>query len=218
MEVKPKQPTRPFQDETDSDLLTIISWNEEDPANSRLAFKEFVFRFNPYIWKILNAVVNLSREDREDIHQNILVVIFQKAGTFDSSKAKKPEEVPKMLKSWIGTITKNEFRKYFRAFGNQSDFISLEDMQIDRVNDTYFSGLSPIQKQAFEDAFNSLEKMEQEIIQVSFLFFRNSKQVDKQERDAIEKKYGITFATFRKRKERAIKKMKHYVETKLGGK
>ncbi|MFL3663014.1 MAG: sigma-70 family RNA polymerase sigma factor [Flavobacteriales bacterium] len=110
MEVIKGSSVSPLKDETDEDILVIISM-KDDPDASNQAFTEFHHRFKRFIYgmaiKVTSKLPN-SKELCDAVFQNTLINVNNYAGSFKTYGETDPVAIEKLIHGWLVTIAKNE--------------------------------------------------------------------------------------------------------------
>ena len=100
----------PLVDESDEDLLVIISI-KDDPKASNQAFEEFHRRYKRFIFgmaiKLTSNLPN-SEELRDAIFQNTLINVYKYCDSFSVEGEKDEGKIKKRIHGWLVRIAKNE--------------------------------------------------------------------------------------------------------------
>ena len=101
-----------MEDYTSEDLLVIMSMQEDDRGEAEAAFSEFHRRFKDFLWAFSYKLCEGMRVNRkqvaQDIFQNTLLVVYQKADVFKM----KTDNVDEDVKAWLVGISRNQLKQY----------------------------------------------------------------------------------------------------------
>lgn len=209
-------------EETSEDLLAIIGM-KDDPemvSDAKAAFNEFYGRFRNFVYRVcfnLSKSFENNKQVSEDIFQDTFIDVYKNAGRFDASQFK---DVGRGIKAWLSGISRNAFLKYIdkasrfepEALIIEKYFHELLDEPSDDIN---FEDLSSIELQAIKNALNSLNKKEREILLIYFQFYDGEKfNVPKKIRLGLAKAHNIQPDSLRQTKDRALKKIRKYIQEK----
>lgn len=92
-------------DETDEDLLVLMSWKSEHPEEARAAFAEFHRRHVRYLYAVcLRAYADdIGRDGVEDLVQETFWRAFEKADTFTPMNGDE-DAAGRRVRAWLGQI------------------------------------------------------------------------------------------------------------------
>ncbi|MCM8537887.1 MAG: sigma-70 family RNA polymerase sigma factor [Lentisphaeraceae bacterium] len=80
--------------------------------NDDIAWEEFVESYDLYIYAIIRRM-GVSAEDSKDIHQDVLLKIWNKLADYKQQKNTR-------FRGWLSTVTMNAVRTFFRSHTNES--------------------------------------------------------------------------------------------------
>ena len=112
-----------FSNDTDADLLTIISWKGEDEYAAREALGELYRRNAPYLTAVCLRAYRRSIGDdavHDLVSDTFLRVFRHAAAAFEPSDETDAENIRKHVRAWLGTITYNLFLMKLRGATEQS--------------------------------------------------------------------------------------------------
>lgn len=112
-------------EETDEDLLVIISMKDEPEARNE-AFSTFYGRYAEFLYCLLEQVGKrkLSEEERREVLGQTFLKVFEHSASFDTRGAVGKEAIAKRIRGWLAVILKNEFLEYLKG-----RFIVLEETE-----------------------------------------------------------------------------------------
>lgn len=213
--------TSPLVDETDEDLLVIISM-KDDPESSAKAFAEFHSRFKRFIYgmsiKITSNLPN-SGELRDAVYQNTLINVHSYSGSFSAEGEIEKENVRRRIHGWLVKIAKNELLAMLR---DQQPVIDPEEL-----NKNYDKGVNPNEeKQNPQPSYNEdmvaealklLKDRDQHVFMTYWLYYEpgksdQSKNLPRNVLDELATKYETTSENIRQIISRGKKKVFEYLE------
>ncbi|MCM8532706.1 MAG: sigma-70 family RNA polymerase sigma factor [Lentisphaeraceae bacterium] len=80
--------------------------------NDDIAWEEFVESYDLYIYAIIRRM-GVSAEDSKDIHQDVLLKIWNKLSDYKQQKNTR-------FRGWLSTVTINSVKTFFRSNSNES--------------------------------------------------------------------------------------------------
>lgn len=112
-----------LSNESDADLLTLISWRGDDEEAARKAWGEFYLRHFDLLSVICLKAYQRQIGDSgvEDlVNETFLRVFTHGAATFASSETD-PDKLRKIIRVWLGEIAKNLFLMQLRGQGKMTE-------------------------------------------------------------------------------------------------
>ncbi|MDD7986024.1 sigma-70 family RNA polymerase sigma factor [Lentisphaera marina] len=105
--------------------LLIRAQNDDDHD----AWEEFISFYKAFIYHILQKMNVRSRDDMDDLVQDVLVKLWKGLKTYDKSKSK--------FRTWISLITKNTVISFFRKKSVRPDLVGVESAELENNFTTY---------------------------------------------------------------------------------
>jgi RNA polymerase sigma-70 factor, ECF subfamily len=99
-----------FSEKKDEELV-LISISDQD------AFSELIRRYEAKLFNYIKRISSLSKEDAEDILQEVFIKVYKNLNGFD---------VDLKFSSWIYRITHNEVITNFRKFSRKPKIFDLD--------------------------------------------------------------------------------------------
>ena len=208
-----------FIEETDEDLLVIISM-KDDKESSNLAFTEFHRRFKCFIYGMaIKITTNLpsSEELRDAVFQNTLINVYRYCETFDTAGETDSNKIRKRIHGWLVIIAKNELRALLRDQQStidpeilSSSFYEKPENENDTNNEVTYS------EEIVSKALKTLKNKEQHIFMTYWLYYEpgkgsQAKNLPDDIRDELAKKYETTPENIRQIISRSKKKVFSYL-------
>lgn len=217
MEIIKGTKTKPFVNETDEDLLVIISM-KDDPESSNLAFSEFHRRFKKFIFGMASSVtakLQNSVELRDAVFQNTLISVYKYCDSFSVKGETNPEIVSRKIHGWLVKIAKNELLTLFRGVEHIKDpevfnkYIRTDVKEEEDETPTY-------NEQIVEDALKRLSPKDQHIFMTYWLYYEagtgaQARNLTPEILDDLTKQYGTTPENIRQIISRSKKKVFEYL-------
>lgn len=213
--------TSPLLNETDEDLLVIISM-KDDVDSSNLAFVEFHKRFRRFIYGMAKKVtINLPNSDeiRDAIFQNTLINVYKYSESFSAEGESDPEIVKRRIHGWLIKIAKHELLSLLR---NNQPIIDPEEL-----NEAYGETLNLDEDNSEELSYNEqivgealklLKDRDQHVFMTYWLYYESgeraqAKNLPPEILEELASKYETTPENLRQIISRSKKKVFEYLKT-----
>lgn len=219
MEIIKGAKTRPFINETDDDLLVIISM-KDDPKSSNLAFTEFYHRYSKFMFgmacKVAAKLPNFV-EIRDAVFQNTLISIYKYCSSFDTKGETEPEIVKRKIQGWLVKITKNELLTLLRGVEHVKNPEEFNNEPFTNIENEDEDNSISYNEQIIEDSFKLLSPKEQHIFKTYWLYYEAGKGSQARNlppdiMDDLTKQYGTTPENIRQIISRSKKKVFEYLK------
>ena len=99
-----------IDDKTDEELVTLVLQNQD-------YFLYLVRRYEEKLFRYISRISNLSKDDTEDLLQDIFIKVYKNLNGFD---------IELKFSSWIYRITHNEVISNYRKYKNKAEIISFD--------------------------------------------------------------------------------------------
>lgn len=222
MEVVKGSQASPLKNESDEDLLVIISM-KDDPESSSMAFAEFHSRFKRFIYgmsiKVTSNLPN-SEELRDAVYQNTLINVHSYCGSFSTGGETDPEKIKRRIHGWLVMIAKRELLALLRE---QHPIINPEEL-----NKNYDKCDSPDEQnhnhnqlsyneEIVAKALKLLKDRDQHVFMTYWLYYElgesnQARNLPPEVLDELATKYETTPENIRQIISRAKKKVFGYLE------
>ena len=104
-------------------LIRAQSGNDQD------AWDEFVKFYKAFIYHILKKMNVRSKDDMDDLVQDVLLKLWKGLKSYDKSKSK--------FRTWLSLITKNTVISHFRKKSVRPDLLGVESAELENKFSTY---------------------------------------------------------------------------------
>lgn len=204
-----------MMDETDEDLMVIISM-KDDPEACNLAFSEFHRRFKRFLFgmafKVTSNLPN-SNELRDAVFQNTLINVYKYSGSFSVDGESDPEKIKRRIHGWMVKIEKREL---IALLEDRQPVIDPEELNKNYENDCEKSDDTNDQptynEEMVEEALKLLSERDQHIFMTYWLYYEQgersqAKNLPDEVLEDLASKYETTLINIRKIIERSKKKV-----------
>lgn len=222
MEIVKGAQTSPLINESDEDLLVIISM-KDDIDSSNLAFEEFHRRFKRFIYGMaIKVTANLPNSDelRDAVFQNTLVNVHKYCESFSTEEESEPEIIKRKIHGWLVKIAKNELLSLLRG---QQPVVDPEELNNGiswgaNVLDEEVSDELSYNEQIVGEALKLLKDRDQHVFMTYWLYYEmgegsQAKNLPTEVLEELAAKYDTTPENIRQIISRSKKKVFEYLET-----
>lgn len=222
MEVVKGAHTSPMVNESNEDLLVIISMRD-DVISSNLAFEEFHRRFKRFIYGMaIKVTAHLPNSDelRDAVFQNTLISVYKYSDTFSCQGETNSEIIKTRIHGWLVSIAKRELLALFKG---QQIIIETEELtnemlgRTDRMEEESSTELSYNEK-IVEESLKLLKERDQHIFMTYWLYYEKgegdqAKNLPTEVLEELAAKYETTPENIRQIISRSKKKVFEYLKT-----
>ena len=208
-----------YSEESDYDLIEIITWQETDRSESDSAWVELFNRHIRFLIFVLKKKTK-NKELSEDIAAETMTKVYEKAAyTFKPEKTDDTVYMRRHVRKWLSKIAKNTLADLYRSKSVKEVNIDIETVLLKKEFEgivehiTVDDSLGFLVRSIYEEI---LDEREKSILDVSLLYHDSNNpyskipQIDLNE---ICEQWGITTANFRQIKRRALKKLEDHIST-----
>lgn len=208
-------------DDSDEDLLVIISMKEEIEARQQ-AFDEFYRRYAPFLWDFICKIgrTRLDEDELKDIFNRTFVNVYEYSGSFDTQGEKEPEIIQKKIRGWLARIVKREVQNIFTNGRFISDLeIELYQKMVDSSKGR--SSTTTFQKEILSEALAQLPDREQHILLTYWEYHElgqgnQSKNMPIDVLEGLCRRYDTSKANVRQIVHRSYEKVEQYIRSHNG--
>ncbi len=210
----------PLINESDEDLLIIISMKEE-PESSNLAFAEFHNRYKRFIYGMATSVtlhLPNSEELRDIVFQNTLINVYRYCDSFSLDGESNPEIIKKRIHGWLVKIAKTEL---LALLCNRQSIIDPSEVnmkfdfgiEIDADTDTQI----PYNEYIVGEALKVLKDRDQHVFMTYWLYYEQgeasqAKNLPQDILNELAEKYETTPENIRQIISRSKKKVNEFLK------
>ncbi len=201
-----------FSEDSDYDLLEIMTWKDSDPIAAKEAWAEFYHRHVKYLYYVLlKSIKGLCKHElAEDLTSETLLRVFERgAVTFKRSKEEDPDKIRRHVRAWIGKIAHNLKCEVFR--GRSFNEIKVPFDNIEDISNNEVTSYSQRNEELYHLFETVLDERKKGILRVIFMYYDPTKPNQKLPDDVLDdisQQWGITRVNIRQIKSRALKKIK----------
>ena len=205
-----------MQELSSGDLLTMASIDRSDPECIS-AFEEFHKRYKNFVWKI--AYIKARSIDNSNaiqvamvLSQNTFIKIYEKADVFVPQSS----DINKDCMKWISGIMKNITLQYLQENNKQKEHVVFMEVlpEVVTSDEEDLPVLISYEKDLLQNALKTLSDKEKSILLSWYNFYSEGKvrNISKDIKEALAMQFNVRVDSLKKIKERALKKVKAYIE------
>lgn len=203
-------------EESDADLLQLISWREEYPDEAKAAFATFHARHAEFLF---GACLRRFEEKLptymtvEDLVEDTFVRVLERAGTFDAGGETDPVRLRHLTRGWLIAIAHNLLNDAYR------DRLTREESRDGDFFDEQEFGDPPedsprvrLVERAFREA---LDEREQDVLRTTMMWNKPGAKQQRLPNDvsaALVKRLRTTPENIRKIRASGLAKVKAFIE------
>lgn len=215
---------RPFMDDTlnwndlhDGDLLFYMAVRDEAPAEASQAWRVFHNRHAGYVLRFCRRLARgdgalLTDRGAEDLTADTLLRAFERAETFDTPESD-PDAIRRLVRGWLGKIAENIVRSVLRGQLRRQD---VED--VEAIGTGADPGNDPRVALVVE-GLGTLTEKEHRVLRATAHWYDEDLGHFNPPKGVMEDlalELGVLPASLRKIRERALSKLKDYMEICTG--
>lgn len=222
-------PDQGVSTECDEDLLVYMSWRSEYPELAQAACGEFYERHKLYLYAVIlrSHGKSLGREGVSDMTTETFMRVFERAQTYKPCGSEDADTQRQNVRAWVGAIAGNVCMDYFR---DSDTHLVLVDEWTNDADPTHHDKDEECNQLSDElllihEAMVTLTDREQEVLRVTMAYWKNDGSQERLPNHVAEdlaRSFETTSANIRKIRERAMKKVRNFVEaaeqSRRGGK
>jgi len=206
-----------FAGDSDEDLIFYMSLQSEDPSAAEDAWEEFFFRHREYVLGVCGRFrAILGDLGVEDLAQDTLVRVFQKAHTFKPLNCGDTNRERARIRAWLGKIANNLF---FSTLRRHPSISYVDDPHADAPEALTPEEPSPEPGQSdrlplLREGLGTLTEREREILLASYAGYESGADCHRMSSDevkALEERFQTTAVNIRQIRSRALDKLKQYL-------
>lgn len=211
-----------------SDLINKLGNEEQGSTKWEFLWSQFDYNVSVYLWKICRNNSEVSDNFDEEEIKDLISVSKQKIYA-NLKKLKFPvdstaKDRNQIIKSWMGTILKNQTRDIIKQSESLKNFLITSDETIEEsaaAPETDDNELSPRSRKMLdqiEEALKSLSTRDREVFE-TYAYNRHSNgKIDDYLLQNLNKKYKLTEGYSSKLYKRSIEKIKKIINNHNNGK
>ncbi|MDA7978969.1 MAG: sigma-70 family RNA polymerase sigma factor [Pirellulales bacterium] len=177
-----------FTEESDADLLTLISWREEDGEAARAAWREFYDRY----FKLLAYICmkrfasQIGDQGVNDLVNDTSLRVFD--GGTDTFKTDEtdPEKLRHLIGAWLSQIALNIFRARLRG-EKRLPLVQVEEFEFPIEESPPLSGERAEQCEQLKEVLEDLKPRERDILLARCANYHRSKGKQQFESHVLER-------------------------------
>lgn len=227
-------------DESDDYLMELMGIKQDFPKEALDAYGKIYFRY----WDVMLEIARRVAKDddtAQDLLSDTFNMVYNKAGTFDKGKLKRPENIRLCIQKWMTVIMQHIFYDNYldEAYKKPSDNENREDsFIIDRksvkkhLSDDFDDFVDKLGKDEstespdenieesenltrIKDYIGKLSERDRDIIFTVYNYYIPGKYTPSEVLDDIEKRWGTTRQNIRKILEKFRKSIKETLQSQL---
>lgn len=212
-------PDQDVRTECDEDLLVYMSWRSDEPELAQAACGEFYERHKAYLFAVIlrSHGKSLGREGVSDMTTETFMRVFERAETYKPSGSSDVDVQRRNVLAWVGAIANNLCLDHFR---HPDTRLVLVDEWADDTEPTHREEVEECfhlsdELRLIHEAMDTLTAREQEVLRVTMAYWKTDGSQQRLPNDVAEdlaRSWETTSANIRKIRERAMKKVREFVE------
>lgn len=201
-----------LSEESDTDLLTLISWREEDGDGARAAWREFYSRYFKLLAHICmrRFACQIGDQGVNDLVNDTFLRVFDGgADTFKTEECN-PQKLRHQIGAWLGQIALNIFRVRLRG-ERRLLTVQPEDLEFPVEAPTPLSDEREEQCERLREVMQNLQPRERDILLARFANYHRSggkQQFEPHVLERLAKDWGVTKDNVRQIFSRTMRKVK----------
>jgi RNA polymerase sigma factor (sigma-70 family) len=211
-------PAKPgaFANDSDTDLLTYMSWRETDAANARAAGGAFYDRHLRYVFVVCRNAAQryfLGDDCVDDLVSETFQRVYEHAGMFTTGGITDVDQLRMRVRSWLGAIARNVVNDELRGRQTTPERNLSPDAWLRRPQEVApdESALALLVSRSLEEA---LDDREREVIRVTYQGYKpgaEHQRLSNEDVAALAKSLQTTPDNLRKIRRNALLKIQTYV-------
>lgn len=203
----------------DGELLFYMAFRDEAAAEAREAWHHFHDRHAKYVLGVCRRLARdagalLDDRGAEDLAGDTLVRAYERAETF-TTKEEDPVVVRRQVQAWLGVIARNIMRSVLRGRMNRPD---VEDVDMDQIRARAHPASEP-QVALVNKALETLSDKECRVLRATAHWYDEDRGYFNPPKGVMEelaRELGALPVSLRKIRERALRKLREYIEHNTG--
>ena len=198
--------------ESDADLLTLISWREEDGRVARVAWREFYSRYFKLLAHICmqRFVGKIGEQGVNDLVNDTFLRVFDGGADTFKTEESDPQKLRHQIGAWLGQIALNIFRSRLRG-EKRLPTIQPEDLEFPVEVTAPLSDERAEQCERLREVMQNLQPRERDILLARFANYHRSggkQQFESHVLERLAKDWRITKDNVRQIYSRTMRKVK----------
>lgn len=198
--------------ESDADLLTLISWREEDRDGARAAWQEFYSRY----FKLLAHICmrqfagQIGEQGVSDLVTDTFLRVFDGGANTFKTEERDAKKLRHQIGAWLGRIALNIFRARLRGV-KQLPIVHSEDLDFPVDAPTPLSEERAEKCERLRKVLQNLQPRERDILLARFANYHRSggkQQFEPHVLERLARDWGITKDNVRQIYSRTMRKVK----------
>lgn len=212
-------PDQDVRAECDEDLLVYMSWRSDHPELAQAACGEFYERHKLYLYAVIlrSHGRSLGREGVSDLTTETFIRVFERAQTYKPCDSADVDVQRQNVRAWVGAIANNLCLDHFRDPDTRLVLVDewAEDTEPTHRGEEEERIEFSDELRLIHEAMATLTDREQEVLRVTMAYRKNDGSQERLPNDVAEdlaRSFDTTGANIRKIRERAMKKVREFVE------
>ncbi len=213
-----------MKNEPIENLFLIMSMKDDDKEQAEKAYNEFHSRYSKYLYGIIISVAIKFKntydyeELAENVFQNTLLTIWEKADTFMKIEDVASEKKERRVKAWLGKIARNEMFQLLRDYKTASEKITYDTELINEINlvdEPIVENQPKFEKKLLNNALKTLKPRDKDILLAYYQYYEKDKNMPSEALDNLCRMFDTTKDNLRQIKKRALDKVNSFIEEQL---
>ena len=200
-----------FGNESDADLLTLISWREDDGEAARAAWRAFYDRYFKLLAHICmkRYAQQIGEQGVNDLVNDTFLRVFDGGADTFKTEETDPEKLRHQIGAWLGAIALNIFRARLRG-EQRLPMVQVEEIEFRTEESTPLSDERAEQCERLKEVLENLQPRERDILLARYANYHRSKgkqQFEPHVLERLSKDWKITKDNVRQIYSRTMRKV-----------
>jgi RNA polymerase sigma factor (sigma-70 family) len=198
--------------ESDADLLTLISWREEDVEGARAAWRDFYGRYFKLLAHICmkRFAQQIGVQGVNDLVNDTFLRVFDGGADTFKTEETDPQKLRHLIGAWLGQIALNIFRGRLRG-EKRLPTVQVEEFEFPIKDPTPLSDERADQCERLQEVLQSLQPRERDVLLARFANYHRSggkQQFEPHVLERLARDWRITKDNVRQIYSRSMRKVK----------
>jgi RNA polymerase sigma factor (sigma-70 family) len=202
-------------EQSDADLLLLMSMRREEPCAARAAWEAFYLRHGRYVWVVCRrAYGDLLGGDVDDLVIETFRRAYERAESFNDGGLDDPERLTLRTRAWLGRIAQRLFQTLMRT----RRLASVSRLELDHWQNIAPEEEAPRDEKRIRRVRRALEQLtprEQLVLRTTMQWYQPDKANQRMPDDVVADLAGTldtTAENLRQIRRRALKKLRQMLE------
>lgn len=204
--------------ESDDDLVVLMGWKVELPAEAKAAFEELYRRHMKFIYDRCSRAYasDIGEAGVEDLVQDTFWRAYEKANTYDPKSNQEPEFARRSLRAWLFRFAHRLFLDFRRKEKSRFRLITGEEERVNacEAREESLRPLSQDEKLVQQGMNKLLDDCERDILTTFASYYNIEKNVQQPPEGLVDElceRWSLLPENVRQKRWRALKTLEEFV-------